>query len=188
MNERGKNIIKLLEACKGGERSGFYYIKKEGSDIIGNGVGDKESEIRVDAIIRANKTEVSEKGKRIHKGVEDMITKLAALGIKEIGAKEYGRDKPKLVGRILEYSVEGVNKERVINKDTMFVKLKDDASYADTLKKAKEGSGRHGSGSESNGRKEHKRQRDCDKAYGEGERGKREDGGEGRKVPVDGGD
>ncbi|KAF5287510.1 hypothetical protein FQA39_LY04138 [Lamprigera yunnana] len=139
--------------------------------IGGCGVEDREGQVRLDAIIRVNETEEREKGKRLYEGVEDIIEKLAALGIKEIGVKGYVIDKPELIGRLLEYLSRGVNlksviygegniedrvnRDRIINKDTMFVKLKDDVR---------------------------------DKAYGEEKGGKRQDKGEGDEVPGDEGD
>ncbi|KAF5283021.1 hypothetical protein FQA39_LY04892 [Lamprigera yunnana] len=138
-----------LYACTGGERSGFYYIIKVWSDKIGDGVEDRESDVRVDVIIRANETEETEKGRRIYKGVK-VSKKLGALGVKEIGVWGYGMDKSELVVRILEYLSRGVNlksviygegskedrvnKERVIYRDTLFVKLKYDVSYTHIMK------------------------------------------------------
>ncbi|KAF5293681.1 hypothetical protein FQA39_LY03166 [Lamprigera yunnana] len=86
-----------------GRRAKRFLLHQKGvCDIISDGVKDRESEVRVDAIIRANEIEESKKRKRTYKDVEDMIMKLAALGIKEIGIKGYGIDKPELVGRMME--------------------------------------------------------------------------------------
>ncbi|KAF5276460.1 hypothetical protein FQA39_LY06529 [Lamprigera yunnana] len=123
----------------------------------------------------------SEKERRIYKGVEDMIRKLGALGIKKIGVKGYGIDKPELISRILEYFSRGLNlkrviyveggiedrrnKERVIYGDTMFVKLKDAVSYADIMKKVRKEVEVREVGVRVT---EHKRQGDNDKGHGEG--------------------
>ncbi|KAF5275795.1 hypothetical protein FQA39_LY18619 [Lamprigera yunnana] len=134
MNEKGESLIKLLQ-----------------SDIIGEGVVGSESEVRVIGLIRAKETQQNENGKTMYGCVEDMINKLGALGIKEAGVRGYGVEVPDIVARTLEYHSRGKNfssvlygegdiedkggMDRAITRDTMFVKLREGQSYADTMKK-----------------------------------------------------
>ncbi|KAF5277294.1 hypothetical protein FQA39_LY18495 [Lamprigera yunnana] len=100
--------------CKGWNREGFFYVKKECSDIIGEGVVGRESEVRVIGLIRAKETQQNENGKTMYRGVEDMIKKLGALGIKEAGVKGYGVEVPDIVTRTLEYHSRGTNFSSVL--------------------------------------------------------------------------
>ncbi|KAF5281019.1 hypothetical protein FQA39_LY05224 [Lamprigera yunnana] len=99
-------------------------------------------------IIRVKETQQNEKGKTMYRGVEDTINKLGALGIKKAGVKGYGVEVPDIVARTLEYHRQSANfsnvlygeggkedKDRAITRNTMFVKLREDQIYGDTMKK-----------------------------------------------------
>ncbi|KAF5277663.1 hypothetical protein FQA39_LY18451 [Lamprigera yunnana] len=152
LNEEKEWPSKLFKCVKlaGGNRERW---KRERNVIcvIGEGVVGSESEVRVIGLIRAKETQQNENGKTMYGCVEDMINKLGALGIKEAGVKGYGVEVPDIVARTLEYHSRGKNfssvlygeggiedkggTDRVIKRDTMFVKLREGQSYADTMKK-----------------------------------------------------
>ncbi|KAF5294829.1 hypothetical protein FQA39_LY00313 [Lamprigera yunnana] len=154
--EEGKTLERINEGMKEGENCAKLNEEKEWpervfNDIIEEIVEGREIEVRVIGIIRAKETQQNEKGKTMYRGVEEMINKLGALGINEAEVKGYGVEVPDIVARILEYHSRGTNfssvqygeggkedkggKDRVITRDTMFIKLREGQSYTDTMKK-----------------------------------------------------